>query len=413
MENTYNFRKSTDTFLRATKVIPTGIYGHQTPALLVPGSFPYYTAKASGCRYQDIDGNELIDYICSYGPMVLGYNNPEVEAAAQAQRELFDCASHPGEVMVRLAERLVELIPAADWAAFAKNGSDVTSWALQVAREHTKRRKVLMVQDTYHGAHPWSTPGHGGLIHEDRAHLHYFTWNDTDSFFKLIEKYKGDIAAVIMTPFHHPTYYASQMPAPGWWATIEKTCREQGIILVLDDVRASFRLHIGGSNEYFGFKPDLICFCKALANGHPLSACCGTNELKLAAARVYFSGTYWYSAVPMAASLATLDILERTDAVAHMFKIGGMLMDGLEDLAESHGLQFKRSGPPSMPFPHFTNEDNFMRQQVFCSEVTKRGSLFHPHHNWFMSAAHSEKDIEETLKHADAAFKIVKNEFGS
>ena len=409
----YTFEKSKEVFARAVKSIPGGIYGHESPALMVPGEFPYYADRGQGCRYWDVDGNEFIDYMCGYGPMVLGYGHPRVEAAVREQMEKGNCFNHPGAIMVDLAEYLIDLVPIADWSLFLKNGSDATSWSLQVAREYTKRDVILMARGAYHGAHAWCTPGHGGLTKADRVNVDLFDWNNTDSFFKKIEQHKGKLAAVIMTPYHHPAFGDSVLPADGWWQTVEKTCREEGIILIVDDVRAGFRLNLGGSNEYFGFKPDMICYCKAIGNTYPLSACVGREELKGAASKVFATGSFWNSSVPMVAALETLKVLKEENGVDKMLSMGEKLMNGLKDLAKSHGLQIVCSGPPSIPFMRFANESNFLRNQLFCSEVTRRGSFFHPHHNWFMSTAHTEADIEETLGHADAAFKVVKQEFGS
>ncbi len=409
----YNFNKSIDLFVRAAKKMPGGIYGHMSPALTVPGSFPYYAAGGKGSHYWDVDGNEFIDYICAYGPMVTGYNHPKVEEAVRNQRELGNCFNHPGEVMVELAEYITDLIPIADWVVFAKNGSDVTTWSLQVAREYTERPKVIMAKGTYHGAHAWCTPGHGGIIEEDRAHIDYFKFNDIESFYRVVEKNKGKIAAAILTPYNHPTFADQELPVDGWWSKVQKTCNEEGIVLILDDVRAGFRLDLRGSNEYFGFKPDMACYCKAIANGYPLSACVGNDKLKNAASKVFLTGSYWNSAEPMVAALANLKLMKETNAVAHMMDIGTRLGKGLSDLATSHGLRVKYSGPPTIPFLRFANEENFFRNQRFCTEVTRRGAFFHPSHNWFISAAHTDEDLEKTFKYADEAFAIVKKEFGS
>ena len=173
------FPKSMALFERARRVIPAGIYGHTTPAQLVPTEFPYYAARAEGCRYWDADGREYLDFLCSYGPIVLGYRHPEVEEAAERQRREGDCFNHPTALMVELAERLVSLVDFAAWCVFGKNGSDMTTWAVQVAREFTGRKKVLRARQSYHGSHAWCTPGHGGLIEEDRMHVHDFVWNDS------------------------------------------------------------------------------------------------------------------------------------------------------------------------------------------------------------------------------------------
>jgi len=406
----YTFTRSKELFARAVEVIPWGIYGHMSPTLQVPGSFPYYTASAKGCRYTDVDGNEFIDYMCAYGPMILGHNYAPVEEAAAAQQAAANCTNHPAPVMVELAEYLVDLIPVADWAFFAKNGGDVTTYSLLVARAHTGRKKVIMVNKHYHGVAPWCTSlGHGGITPEDHLNMLHVEWNDLEGFETLVKKHRGEIAAFIAQPYHHITYGKQELPAEGYWQGIEKICREEGIVLILDDVRTGFRLHLGGSNEYFGFKPDLICFCKAIANGHPISACVGRKELMNSASKVLYTGSFWMSAAPMAAALATLKTLKETNGVEKIKRAGTMLMEGLEKLGAQYGLEIETSGTPGLPFMHFKDDPDYFLQQTFCAEVTRRGSFFHPHHNWFISTAHEDKDIQETLNHAEAALRAIKN----
>lgn len=409
----YRFDRSLELFERACKVIPCGIYGHHSPALRTPGSTPYYFERGQGSRIWDVDGNEYVDWICSYGPMLLGHNHPKVEEAAARQREKGNSLSGPSEVMVELAERLVAMTPFADWFVFAKNGSDMTTWSIQVARAHTGRNKVIMAQGAYHGKDAWCTPGHAGLVRGDREDILTFRWNDLEGLKTLAERHRGNVAAVILTPYYFPTWWDSELPAEGFWQGVRKLCDDDGIVLVLDDVRTCFRLHMGGSGEYFGFRPDLASYCKAIANGHALSACGGRQELKTAASKVFLTGSYWFNAVPMAAAMATLDELEACDGVARMVEIGTMLCDGLTACATSHGLQFRCSGHPAMPFLRFSNDDDLYRSQVWCAEVTRRGAFVHPHHNLFVSTAHTEEDVKLTLDAADAAFGIVKQRFGS
>jgi len=305
---------------------------------------------------------------------------------------------------------LVSLVHFSAWAVFGKNGSDMTTWALQVAREHTKRRKILKVTGAYHGMDPWCTPGHAGLLEEDRAHIHEFIWNDPESFDRLLQQFRGDIAGVIMTPFHHPAFKPSEMPAPGFWPHIETACRREGIVLILDDIRAGFRLDLRGSHKFFGFEPDLICFCKAIANGHALSATLGRKELRVAASKVFLTGSYWNSAPAMAAAMACLKILQENDTVSALRRIGEMLLQGLVDSGRKHGYAMRGSGPPAIPFLSFADDPSLRRQQRFCAEVTRRGAIFHPHHNWFLSAAHTPQDIAATLRMADEAFAVMQGE---
>ena len=408
----YSFDKSLALFERACRVIPSGIPGHTSPAFNVPGSFPYFAQSGKGCRYKDVDGNEYIDFMAAYGPIVLGYNDPVVDAAAQRQREAGGLFNHPTERSVELAERLLSLVSDMQWAVFARNGSDVTSYAISVAREHTQRRKVLMVEGAYHGVQAWCRSGTGGLIPEDYEHVHTFHWNDATEALDLVKRYKDDVACIIVTPFHHPAFGDQVLPAPSFFADLRRICDENGIVLALDDVRAGFRLSMHGSHAYFGFSPDLTCFSKAIANGYTLSACLGKAALKAAASRVFFTGSFFGGAVEMAAALATLDELERRDAIAHMMKMGTMLQDGLKGLARARGLEVVVSGPPTIPYMRFANETNFRRMQRFSGEAARRGVIFHPHHNWFMMEAHKEEDIRQALDVADKCFEVVKKEFG-
>ena len=155
---------------RAALVVPGGMWGHLNAARL-PEGYPQFFASAEGCRVRDVDGREYIDFMCSWGPVLLGHRHPEVEAAAQAQAALGDCFNGPGEVMVDLAEDFVAMVPHADWAMFQKNGGDATTACVTIARAGTGRRKVLVARGSYHGALPWCSPSVAGVTSEDRAHL--------------------------------------------------------------------------------------------------------------------------------------------------------------------------------------------------------------------------------------------------
>ncbi|MFQ5665778.1 MAG: aspartate aminotransferase family protein [Candidatus Binatia bacterium] len=407
----YTFAKTQELFERAARVIPNGIYGHQTPLILVPGSYPYFFARGEGSHVWDVDGNEYIDYICSYGPIVLGHRHPKVEEAALAQMRQGNCFNGPTALWVELGERLVAITPWAEWTVFAKNGSDVCTWAVEVAREHTGRPKVVMAEGAYHGTHAWCTPMSAGTTAEDRASVLTFTYNDLADLRRVVETHEGEVAAIIVTPFRHDAFHDQELPVEGFHQGIRRLCDEKGIVFVLDDVRAGFRLHLGGSGEYFGVQPDLAAYCKAIANGYPLSACVGREAFRGAAERVFFTGSYFTSGVPMAASLACLKELEATGGIEYMRSVGTMLCHGLEEQARSHGLDITVSGPPALPFMTFRDDPGFDRSKVFGAACAARGVYMHPHHNWFLSTAHSEADIRRTLDVTDAAFGEVKKQF--
>ena len=404
----YAFTKSQELFARAARYVPNGIYGHQTPAMLVPGSYPYFYERGQGAHVWDVDGNEYIDYICSYGPIVLGHRHPKVDEAALAQMRKGNCFNGPTEVWAELAEYLVELTPFADWTVFAKNGSDVCTWALLVAREHTGRSKIVMAQGAYHGTHAWCTPMPAGTTTEDTANVLTFNYNDLADLRRVVEAHDGEVAGIIITPFRHDAFHDQELPVEGFHHGMRQLCDEKKIVLILDDVRCGFRLHLGGSGEYFGARPDLATYCKAIANGYPLAACVGRDFLRPAAESVFFTGSYFTSAVPLAAALACLKELKATGAVEHMRHVGTLLCRGLAEQARAHGLEVTVSGPPAIPFMSFKNDPGFDRNKVFGAACAARGVFLHPHHNWFLSAAHTEADIQRTLEVTDLAFREVK-----
>jgi glutamate-1-semialdehyde 2,1-aminomutase len=370
-------------------------------------------ARGEGCRIWDVDGNAYIDFMCSYGPIVLGHKHPRVEEAAAAERSRGDSYNLPGEVWVELAELLVDITPAADWVMYAKNGSDVTTWSLAVARAHTRRNKAIMAAGAYHGSHAWCSPIPIGITDADRANILTFRYNDLDDLRRVVAENRGDVAALILCPFRHDLLHDEEMPAPGFHQSVRELCDQEGIVLVLDDIRGGFRLHLGGSGELLGLRPDLICYCKAIANGYPLAAGLGREELRLAALGVFFTGTFWTATVPMAAAIATINTLREEGGIEQMEAMGTRFREGLDQQARSLGLAITQTGPPAIPFMTFdADEGAFQRSRVFCSEACRRGVFLHPIHNWFLSAAHKEADIDEALAVTEVAFGIVKEQFG-
>lgn len=410
---TNSYDRSVALFERALKVIPSGVYGHLGPAesCFIPvDAYPFFSEKAEGAYFWDVDGNRFIDYMCAYGPNVLGYNDPDVDGAAFEQLKKGNCVTSPSFAMVEMAELLVDTVEMADWAFFAKNGGDVTSFALMIAKAATGRKKTIMVRGGYHGVAPWTQKlGHPGITEEDVKNNLYVEWNDYDAFEKLVLKHKDEIACFISTPYHHPVFEDNQMPAEGYWQKIRKLCTEHGILLIIDDVRCGFRLDLKGSDHYFGFKADLMCFCKALGNGWNFSAICGQEYLRDKAASVMYTGSYWLSAAPFAAGKACIEKLKKIDGPAYMNKLGKKLQDGMVASGKKYGLDLKISGHPSMWFMRITNDDSFMLHQEWVAECVQRGVFFTNHHNLFMNCAMTDADVDFTLEVVDEAFKVVKS----
>ncbi len=391
---------------RAAQVIPGGLWGHLNAARL-PDGYPQYFARADGCRLYDVDGRAFVDLMCSWGPIVLGHHNPAVEAAAAAQSALGDCMNGPAPVLVELAELVVRTVPHADWCLFGKNGTDATTTCVTVARAQTGRRKVLVARGAYHGAVPWCSPSVAGVTAEDRAHLGHFTYNDTDSLDAAAEAAGGDLAAVLVSAFRHDMGQTQEMPTPAFARHVRALCDATGAALILDDVRAGFRLHLGGSWERLGVRPDLAAWSKAIANGHPLAAVTGIDRFREAAAQVFTTGSFWCGAVPMAAAVATLTELHRVDGPALMAAMGQRLRDGLEERARHHGLRIHQTGPVQMPSLLFDDDPDCKQGSAFCAEALRHGAYFHPKHTMFLSCAHRPEDIDAALEAAYAGFRHV------
>jgi len=305
---------------------------------------------------------------------------------------------------VQLAERFVELIPVADWAVFAKNGVDMTTWAVRVAREHTVRSKIVIAQGAYHGALPWCTGYRAGVTPEDRANTLEMRWNSVDDLERIVAEHPGDVAGVMLTPYHHRYAAPQEMPADGFWHAVRQICNREGIVLILDDVRAGFRLGLHGSQEIFGIEPDLVCYSKAIGNGYPIAAAVGTDDLRSAAEAIFTAGTYWYSSVPMAASLTVLRILEETDAIEHIKRLGSRWAGELERLGVERGFRISVTGPPGLTYLTFDDDPDLYLMQVFAGEMIARGVFLHPYHHTFLTAAHTNEDIDRALEAAAAAF---------
>ncbi len=395
---------------RARRVIPTGVWGHNRfPAFLSPGNYPVFARRARGARFEDVDGREYIDYVCGYGAMITGFANPEVDAAATARTAEGDCLNQPTETSVLLAERLTSMIPDMAWSGFGKNGSDAVSTAFLIARAHTGRARIVCVNGAYHGSHSWCNWCNmgAGRPAEDSAMVLRVDWNDVAGLRDVFEREGEDIAAVLMTPFHHPIGARAELPSAQWWPAVEATCRAWGALLIVDDVRAGFRLDLAGSHRHFGFSPDLICLSKALANTHPLSAVLGVERCREAAEQVFAAGTFWSASAPMAAALVNLEILSEPGRFDGMQGRARAWCDGMIDRARAVGLTLEVTGPPTMPTLTFAEDVDNALMNAFAEAMVARGVFVHPSHNLFFSAAHGDAEVGETLETATAALEAI------
>lgn len=396
---------------RASKVIPAGVYGHLGPAegCFIPiSAYPKFCERGKGNYFWDLDGNKYIDFMCAYGPNVLGYCDEDVDAAAAEQMKLGNCTTMPQVKMVELAELMVDTVASADWAFFAKNGGDVTTLAMLTARAATGRKKIVLVENYYHGVAQWTQRADAGWVLPAEVENNLLVkWNDIDDLKRVIEQNKGEIACFISTPYMHGNFIDNELPAEGYWQAVRKLCTDNGIVLIIDDVRCGFRLDVAGSDHHYGFDADLICFCKAIANGWNVSCLCGKDSLKGAVAGVTYTGSYWMSAVPFAAGIACINKMKKLGGDKKHRELGEKICAGLAKSAAENGVDLHISGEPSLFYLRIANDTSLLLHQEWVAELVKHGVFMTNHHNHFTCLSMTDEDIKLTHEIADEAFKTL------
>lgn len=392
---------------RAQKVLPNGVYGHES-TMLLPDSYPQFFDHAEGAYIWDTDGNKYLDFMCAYGPNLLGYGDQRVNKAATDQLAKGDTMTGPSGHMVELAETLTDMVSHADWAMFCKNGTDATTMARSIARAQTGKRIILVATGAYHGAQPWCTPMPAGTIPEDRAHIAHYEYNNADSLEAAVKAAGDDLAGIFATPYKHDAFTDQALPDHTYAKRARQLCDETGALLIVDDVRGGFRLTRDCSWELMGVRPDLSAWGKSFANGHPISALLGSDSARDGAASIYATGSFWYAAVPMAAALETLKIMRESDYIEHSIALGTHLREGLAAAAKEAGFGFRQSGPVQMPLFLFDEDPDFRLGFAWGEAMLKRGVYVHPWHNMFLCAAMTKADMDMAIDAAKGAFADLK-----
>ncbi|MDD6011482.1 MAG: aminotransferase class III-fold pyridoxal phosphate-dependent enzyme, partial [Oscillospiraceae bacterium] len=295
------------------------------------------------------------------------------------------------------------------WDTFLRAlGNDATQGAVMCARAYTHRKKVIMFKGYYHGVSPWCMKkDYPGVLEEDVINNIIVPWNDIPALEKVISENKNEIACLIAQPYDHGNFHDNTLPEDGFWQKVRKICTDNDIVLIIDDVRAGFRLDLAGSDHYYGFEADLICFCKALANGYNMSALCGKEFLKSAMSSLSYTGSYWLSAVPFAACVTNIKKMKELDIPTLFRKKGEKLTKGLKKAAEEHGVDLVVSGEPALFYLRIADDDSLVLHQEWIAEMVSRGIFMASHHNHFINASLSDRDIKHTIEVAEECFGIL------
>ncbi|MCC7162416.1 MAG: aspartate aminotransferase family protein [Anaerolineae bacterium] len=419
-----NHIRSREIYEHAQQVIPGGVSSNNR---LVEPNLVF--TRAEGAYIYDADGKQYVDYHAAFGPPILGHSNKEVNAAVSAALTKIDLVGvGANEMEIRLAEKIIEHVPSADKVLFANSGSEATFAALRLSRAVTGRDKIIKFQGCYHGHHDAvlmnviSAPDKmgkkdllsKGMTQQVVDNTLVLPFNDIEEFARTIQDQGDQIAAVILEPIPHNI--GCVMPRPEFLQTLRELTEKKGIVLIFDEVITGFRHGLGGYQKIAGITPDLTSMGKAIANGYPLAALAGRAALMdhcRPGNDVFFAGTFNAHPVGVAASLKTVEILERPETYKHLYTLGERARAGIEQVAKKHKVEMSSTGFGSVFVPYFmsgpiNNYNDLLRNDTKKELEFRRGMI---QEGLYMlpvamkrnhvSLAHTQEDIDRTIQAAD------------
>lgn len=396
MTNKLNLEKTNKLHEEALDLIPGAILGIRRPYNFIPGEYPIFFESAKGGKVIDVDGNEYIDMLCAYGPIIIGHQEEEIDNAVIAQMKKGFCMSLTQEVQNKLAKKLREIIPSCEKAVFVKTGSDATTTAIRIARGYTDKLKVLRCG--YHGWHDWCVEVKGGVpkkFHEDTFEFEY---NNLSQAEELMKSHGDDVAAIIVTPIGHPLAQEVQMPTPGFLEGLKNLAEKHGTVLVFDEIRSGFRFSIGGAQAVLGVTPHLSVFGKAMANGYPIGAVVGKKEIMdVIKDKVFLSSTFFPNSLEQIAALKTIEILERDNVLQAIKEKGERFGKKLEEIIKDSPIDCTLSGAPFMPFITFNKDSKKLYKKIrneFYTQLIRRGVFLQPFHHGYIAFRHEDHDLD-------------------
>jgi glutamate-1-semialdehyde 2,1-aminomutase len=433
-------RKSAEWFEVASRHLPGGVTGN---VKFYP-PYPVYLKKAKGSHVWDLDGNEYIDYMLCFGPLILGHGHPRVVDAVRKQldRDGTQIFGAPHELEVRMAERLKKIFPFADAVRFTNSGLEATLHALRVAKGAKKRLRIAKFEGAYHGCYdevlvsltpsedaagPRATPqtvsGSYGTSEAVINNVQVLPYNDIEDTVRILKAHKNDLAALIMEPVQR----GFVVPDMEFLKIVRETTRELGIVLIFDEVMSGFRMEkYGGAATVYGIDPDMICLGKIIGGGFPCGAFMGKRDImdmvnpvtRAKNERVFHGGTFNGHPTILAAGMATLDVLEEPKTYPYLNRVSDKLRNGFNDLFGRMGYEAKAIGPGSTFNLVFTKGkvadyrdaakcDAKLRQRLDFGMLA-RGLHFHPDKPFYTCTEHSDKDVDQTLKVAEEVLKKMK-----
>jgi glutamate-1-semialdehyde 2,1-aminomutase/spore coat polysaccharide biosynthesis protein SpsF len=373
------------------------------------GASPLFVEEGKGAYIKDLDGNLYIDYSMGLGACILGYAFEPIIEVLQKQLKKGTIYTLPHRLELELSSALTQIIPCAQMVRFGKNGSDVTSVAVRLARAYTGRDIIACCG--YHGWQDWyigTTTRSKGVPKAVKNLTLTFEYNNIDSLRKLFDEYQNQIACVIMEPV------GVEKPQEGFLLQVKELAHRNGALLIFDEVVTGFRFSIGGAQEFFGVVPDIACFGKAMGNGMPISAIVGRRDVMELLEEVFFSFTFGGETLSIASAIAVINFMKEEGVIPYLWEKGTKLKEGIAKLIENKELEelVMVKGYPVRFVVDFLGEDALKLKTLFQQECAKRGVLFSGSHN--ISYSHTDAEIEKTLQVYDEVLDIVKfaHEYG-
>ncbi|MDQ0009785.1 glutamate-1-semialdehyde 2,1-aminomutase [Luteibacter jiangsuensis] len=418
-------------FDRARQLLPGGV-NSPVRAFKSVGGEPFFTARADGAYLWDVEGKRYIDYVGSWGPMIVGHNHPAVrEAVERAVRDGLSFGT-PCAAEVTMAETIVSLVPSVDMVRMVNSGTEATMSAIRLARGATGRNKIVKFEGCYHGhgdsflvkagsgALTFGVPTSPGVPKAAADLTLTLPYNDIDAARELFAEHGGDIAGLIIEPV------AGNMncipPKDGYLAALRELCTQYGALLIFDEVMTGFRVALGGAQAHYGITPDLTCFGKIIGGGMPVGAYGGRRDLMQQVAPsgpIYQAGTLSGNPVAMAAGLAMLQLIQAPGFHDDLAARTVRLTDGILDAARKAGIPFSVNRVGAMFGLFFTNETVESYTQATAADVAAFNRFFHgmldrgvylapsAFEAGFVSSAHGDAEIEATIGAATAAFAAL------
>ena len=394
-----------------------------------------YIDHASGCRLWDLDDNEYIDYRLAYGPYILGYADPRVDQAAREGMEIGGVFALATELEYEVATKISAMVPSAELVRYSNSGTEAVMAALRVARAYSKRDEFIMIEGGYHGVSDavlWDIdldewdPNAGspvlassslGVPKHNAELLHLVPLNDASRLEDLLKEKHNDIGALLIEPILGNC--CSIGATQEYMNAVRSLCDQYNVVLIIDEVKTGFRVAKGGVQELYGIEADLCTFAKSIANGYPIAAVCGKEELmrSIKYGGVLHGGTFTAHSVAISAANKTLDILQNTNALATVNQYGTDLRDGLSKILSNHNVAHCFTGHPSMSGLFLSESaptnardfkgSNYPFYEKLAEELLEDGVLceFDPREPWFICEAHAKDALQPTLTAFEAALE--------